>query len=67
MSRGGRGGGRAGQWPEVVSAGSSQPPGCCTTWPCLSTPEPAAGCLKSSDPWPTKTHTHILKMMPYIH
>lgn len=57
MSRDGPAGGREGRRPGVESAGSSQQPGCCTTWPCLNTPGPAAGYPESSGPWPKQTHT----------
>lgn len=56
-SPGGWGAAPAGRWTAVGSAGSSRPPGCCTTWPCLNTPGRAAGFPASSDPWPAQMHS----------
>lgn len=56
-SPGGWGAAPAGRWRAAGSAGSSQPPGCCTTWPCLNTPGRAAGFPASSDPWPAQMHS----------
>ena len=57
MFPGGWGAAPAGRQTAAGSAGSSRPPGCCTTWPCPNTPGRAAGFPASSDPWPAQMHS----------